>query len=952
MFGESMKEKRIVYNMDFQWRFHRGDVNFIEGNSHSDSYSKCKAGGVVGPAGISYSDEEWREIDLPHDFFSESEIAANNLISHGYRHRCNGWYRKTFKLDSSLKGKHLLLCFEGTSVNAEFYFNGSLMERSFSAYTESVFEITDRAYFDEHVNTLAVHIKGLETEGWWYEGAGIYRHVKLYAKDKLHIAHNGVWAKPVLDTDGKNDWTVQLETTIENSDYKEDKPGKVLAELFDGNRLVAKSISEQVICEYCNNTVIKQSFAVIDPERWDVDFPKLYSLRVTLTSNDGGTDEENVRIGFRTFYMDKDKGFFLNGRKLLIKGTCNHQDHAGVGVAVPDAVQYYRIQRLKELGSNAYRCSHNLPAKEILDACDEFGLIVMDENRRFESRREVLEYLDIMVKRDRNHPSVIFYSLFNEEPLQNTEEGAQIYRHMRAHVEHLDNTRLFTGAINGSMEGAGLEMDVTGINYNLSSVEQMRKFHPEQPLIGAENNSAVTTRGCYKSDYEVNHVLSNYDEETVPWGQTIHETWDFLRKHEYFSGIFVWTGFDYRGEPTPFGWPSVSSQFGIMDTCGFPKDSFYFNKACFTNTPMVHLLPHWNWNRGDTVRVMAVTNCEEAELFVNGISNGKKIVDVCKIPEWIVEYVPGNISVKAYQKGVCVAEEKHETTGAPKKIKMCPVNKKIKNNGHDTAIINVCVTDEEGRIVPNATNHLSFEVIGDGIVRGVGNGDPNSHESDVLPERNLFAGWCQLLVMSKLGGKAIKIIASGEGLEKDEFELEMMEVEQTNCILWARNYDIHGFTKSDVFLERPDPLIKLADNNMNSFQPIGFNDSTYQLDFYKGWRTYRAMINVNPGVEYQLLLPKVYADQIEIYVNKKLCYALNKSIHHEKVECFIHADIDKTIELRILIYVEAASAVGGGIAEAVRLLSCVSWDRVHPNQMGSTMMAKEFLKHCDFDYKR
>lgn len=909
---------RTVYNMDFQWKFHRGDIEVATGGGHSDTYAACKAGNVVGPGGKKFKDDGWREVDLPHDFFSESAFAAENLHSHGYRERCNGWYRKSFNLDPSLKGKHLMLCFEGTSVNAEFYFNGSLMDRSFSAYTETAFEITDRAYFGDHANTLAVYIKGLETEGWWYEGAGIYRHVKLYAKDNLHIAHNGIWAKPVLREGTKNSWTVELETTVENSDY-ENLEATVLAQLYDGEKLIAESTSKPADCLYCAKTPITQNFRVSKPVRWDIDNPKLYTLKVNVLKDGEIVDSEDVRIGFRTFYMDKDHGFFLNDRKIIVKGTCNHQDHAGVGVAIPDSVQYYRIQRLKEMGTNAYRCSHNLPAKEVLDACDELGMIVMDENRRFEAREEVLQYLDIMVKRDRNHPSVVFYSLFNEEPLQNTEEGARIYKRMRSRVEHLDNTRLFTGAINGSMEGAGLEMDVTGINYNIGSVERMRAYHPDQPMIGSENNSAVTTRGCYNSDREVAQVLNNYDEETVPWGQTIRETWKFLRDHEYFTGIFIWTGFDYRGEPTPFTWPSVSSQFGIMDTCGFPKDSFFFNKACFTDKPMVHLMPHWNWKKGEQVRVVAVTNCEEAELFLNGKSLGRKAADVCDCPEWLVDFVPGRISVKAYNKGKCVAKAENRTTGKPAAIKICPVSTQIKNDGHDTAILNFCVVDAKGRIVPTATNHLKFEVIGDGIMRGVGNGDPNSHESDILPERNLFAGWCQMLVMSKMGAEKIKVIATGDGLESAELELEVLDVEQPNCIFGGKNCDISGFTCSAITEERPDPLVVLSDDNMNSFTPVGFLDAMYQLDYYGGWRTYRAFIDIPEDGTYELHMPKVYSDELEIYVDGSCCYTAMSANHHGSVSCRIEGKAGERKELRILFYVKKAEAVGGGIAEAVRL---------------------------------
>lgn len=905
-----------IYNMDFEWRFHRGDVDFKAGTGHNDIYAACKSGNVVGVGGKRFNDSDWRKVDLPHDFFSESEFSADNLHSHGYRERCNGWYRKSFKLDKSLEGKHLLLCFEGTSVNAEFYFNGSLMDRSFSAYTETAFDITDRAYFGERINTVAVYIKGLETEGWWYEGAGIYRHVKLYVKDDLHIAHNGIFAKPVLKSGTKNSWTIELETTVENSDYS-DISATVLAELYDGDKKIAESVSNSQNCLYSAKTEIKQKFGVSRPVRWDIDNPKLYNLKVSVLKNGEVTDSETVRIGFRTFYIDKDKGFFLNDRKVLIKGTCNHQDHAGVGVAVPDSVQYYRIKRLKEMGTNAYRCSHNLPNKEILDACDELGLIVMDENRRFEARAEVLGYLDIMVRRDRNHPSVMFYSLFNEEPLQNTDEGAKIFKRMRACVEHLDNSRLIMGAINGSMEGAGLEMDVAGINYAIGAIEKMRSFHPDKAIIGSENNSAVTTRGCYKSDYTDKQVLSNYDEEKVPWGQTIRETWDFVRRHEYFAGIFIWTGFDYRGEPSPFKWPSVSSQFGIMDTCGFPKDSFYQNKACFTDKPMLHLLPHWNWETGEQVRVMAVSNCDEVELFLNGKSLGRKAADVCAHPEWTVDFIPGKISAKAYKNGRCVAKAENRTTGKPVAIKICPVSTEIKNDGHDTAILNFCVVDKKGRVVPNADNHLKFEIIGDGIIRGVGNGNPNSHESDVSSERDLFAGWCQALVMSKIGAEKIKIRVSSEGLESAELELDVISVPRPNCILSAVDYDIQGVTMSDITDVRPDPLIKLADNNMNSFIAVGFREGMYQLDYQHGWRIFRARPTVQKAGTYTLSLPQVYADKLEIYIDNECKYKCDDAIRGGVDVKF--ASCGGTHEIRILTFVESADGKGGGIGEAIRL---------------------------------
>ena len=911
--------ERILMNLDYEWRFHRGDIDMEAKNSHADSYSRCKAGAVVGPAGKIWNDYDWRKVDLPHDYYAESDFNENNLLSHGYRDRCNAWYRKSFLLDESLADRELFICFEGTAVNAEFYFNGSLMERSFSAYTETFFDITDRAYFDGRPNVLSVYIKGLETEGWWYEGAGIYRHVKLYAKNKLHIAHNGIFGKPVLKKGTKNSWTVEVETTLENSNYTGDS-ASVKASVYDGGTLIAENMLENVRIDADTRKAVMQKLNVSRPERWDVDNPKLYTLAVEIMQNGECVDKETARIGFRTFSIDAEKGFFLNGRPLKIKGTCNHQDHAGVGVGVPDSVQYYRIKRLKEMGTNAYRCAHNLPAKEILDACDELGLIVMDENRRFESRKEVLEYLDIMVKRDRNHPSVLFWSLFNEEPLQNTEEGAKIFRRMKSRVLALDDSRLLIGAMNGSsMEGAGLEMDLVGINYSLKAVDKLHELHPELPVIGSENNSAVTTRGCYLSDKEGAQVLSNYDEETVKWGQLVRETWDFTRKRDYFAGIFIWTGFDYRGEPTPFTWPSVSSQFGIMDTCGFAKDSFYFNQACFTEKPMVHILPHWTHKKGDTVRVMAVSNCEEVELFLNGRSLGRKPSDVCETAEWQVEYAPGRISAKAYRKGKCVAKDEQRTAGKPYAIRLTPDASAIMNDGADTAIVNVAVVDKKGIVVPYADNLIRFEIEGDGYVRGVGNGDPNSHELDNAPYRRAYCGLCQALVTASLGAKSLTVRAVSEGLEEAALAFDVKDVPAPICPKNITNYILEGFTMSPVTEEKPDATAEIADNDMNSYTPIQFVKDVFQNDFRNGWRIYRTKPKAIKDGEYRLDFMRARFADGEIYVNGALIDRIEEPVRGAYVSKPFAVKAGETLDIRILLHVVNERFPAAGISGRVEM---------------------------------
>ena len=900
-----MLMSRIVMNMDRDWRFHRGEVEFALKHSHMVDYAAAKAGNATGPAGKLWDDSEWRELDLPHDYFAESEMREGNRHSHGYREECNAWYRKAFILPDELRDKDFMLVFEGTAVNAKFYLNGSLMARSFSAYTETAFNVTDRLYFSDRPNVLAVHINGQTTEGWWYEGAGIYRHVRLYVKEKLHVAHNGIFGKPVLRKGRKNSWNVEIETTVENSHYC-NKSGAVRATILEGDMVVAQGVSKQTSFAYASKTEVRQTLPVSRPKRWDVDSPNLYTLKIELLDERGEvTDIDSTRIGFRTFAIDAEKGFFLNGRPLKIKGTCNHQDHAGVGVALPDSVIYYRIKRLKELGTNAYRCAHNLPNKEVLDACDELGLIVMDENRRFESNDEVLGNLDIMVRRDRNHPSVIFWSLFNEEPLQNTEEGAKIFRRMRSHVLHLDDSRLIMGAIDGGMEGAGLEMDVTGINYYIRSIDSYHNAYPNQPIIGAENNSAVTTRGCYKTDREGRQVLSNYDEERVPWGQTVRETWKYAMSRDWFAGIFIWTGFDYRGEPTPFVWPSVSSQFGIMDTCGFPKDSFYYNKACFESKPMIHLLPHWNWKKGETVRVAAPSNCDEAELFLNGKSLGRKTCDCINTAEWQVEFTPGRLLVKGYRNGKCVAKAEQRTAGKPYALRITPYVTSLKNDGADTAVVNLAVVDKKGIVVPEADNLVKFTVIGDGYIRGVGNGDPNSHESDVLPERHAYCGLCQALVTSKTGAERIKLIAESEGLEGAEFDFTVEAIEPPVCPTPCNYMFITSFTMSEVFKARPDVLMNIADSDMNSLTPVNFEPRRFQRDFSQGYRIYRTVTTALKTGEMRLRFPRLMFQGFEVYVNGKLMGECNLPNMLREVRTHTTGTFNtvkgETLDIRILV---------------------------------------------------
>ena len=868
---------RKNFLLDKEWRFLPGEGEVEAQKTHSDSYNSSKAGQERGIPSLALDDSSWRVVNIPHDYFTETEFKPENLISHGYKTRHNAWYRKSFKLPREYDGKHIMLSFEGMAVTARVYFNGSLVGRSFSAYAPLDIDVTDRAFFGDRTNVIAVYIDGMTTEGWWYEGAGIYRHVRLIVKEPLHIAHDSIFAKPELIEDSGNDWRVICEATAENSSY-EDRKFRIRTELLYKGEAVSVGESEEFTCPADGKATARHTLVVTDPARWDIDDPELYTARFSLVSGDI-SDEEETTFGFRTFTVDPDKGFFLNGREIKLKGTCNHQDHAGVGVAVPDSIQYYRIKRLKELGTNAYRCSHNMPAKEILDACDRLGLLVMDENRRFESRPEVLGHVEAMVKRDRNHPSVVMWSLFNEEPMQGTKEGGQMFRRMKQTVLKLDDSRIVTGAMNGGYNdenGAAIYMDATGINYGIpGGVLEYRRRYPLNAVYGSENNSAVTTRGCYKTDRDA-HTLACYDEEQVPWGQLVKDTWKFTREHDWFGGIFIWTGFDYRGEPTPYEWPSIGSQFGIMDTCGFPKDSFYQNRACFVDEPMLHILPHWNWKEGEEVRVMTASNCDEVELFLNGKSLGRKPSDCCAPAEWNVKFEPGTLSAVGYIKGKKAAQAENKTAGEAKCVKAEAFRTTLLGNGEDATVINLSIVDKEGVTCETENRMLSFELIGDGVLLGVGNGDPNCLESDHEPRRSLYAGHCQAIVQTKPDAKSLVFRASADGAKTAEVVFDIIPA-KTDYIYECADRNIEGVTvSSETYAEMPDALREFADNDMNSLEPISFDYWNIKPAFTSGYKLFRAKFKVSPSTNPDaentctLIFRHVNAKHLWLYIDGKL----------------------------------------------------------------------------------
>jgi len=718
--------------LDFGWRFHLGDDWGL-------SERLDKGGGNPGPAGRTFSDANWRVLNLPHDWLPELPFDSHANPDHGfkpfgpgYRSNSVAWYRRTFPLPDEDRTRRLMLEFDGVYRDCNVFFNGYFLGHHASGYSGFRYDITDLANCGGE-NTLAVRVDASQFEGWFYEGAGIYRHVWLSKTSALHIAPDGTFVHSEFAGNvPEGSATIHVQTLLQNEENSP-VPATITCEIFDPKGRSAAHFQQSITMEGWTNKEVSQQAAVSEPALWSPETPNLYKLVTTIQAQGKAADQTETEFGIRTIAFDANKGFLLNGKFCEIKGTCNHQDHAGVGSALPDRLQYFRVSRLKDMGDNAIRTSHNPPTPELLEGCDLLGMLVMDENRLLGSDAQNLVDLAGLVRRDRNHPSVVIWSLFNEEDQQTTPTARRIAATMQRVVHELDPTRLCTAAgnVGNEFQGVNSVLDVRGWNYHQDDVDAYHQEHPAQPEIGTEQASTVGTRGIYANDKERGYV-SAYDTNAPPWATTAETWWKIFAARPWLSGGFVWTGFDYRGEPTPYSWPCVNSHFGIMDTCGFAKDNFYYYQSWWSDRVVLHLLPHWNWpgKEGQEIDVRCFSNCKEVELFLNGQSLGRKAMPANSHLQWMVPYAPGVLLAKGYKDGQAIAEEKIETTGAAANVKLTPDRASIEANGEDLSIVTVSLTDAAGRIVPVASNHIEFELSGPGRIIGVGNGDPSCHEPD------------------------------------------------------------------------------------------------------------------------------------------------------------------------------------------------------------------------------
>ncbi len=764
--------------LDHGWLFHEGDIVPPPPRTHDATYLSVKAGNAPGAAAIGYDDRAWLPVALPHDWASFQPFVESANVSQGYRARGIGWYRRALRLDPADRGKRIEVEFGGIATHATIWVNGILVARNWSGYSAIRIDLTPMARFGDQLNRIAIRVDADAMEGWWYEGAGLYRHAWLAIRPPVSIATDGVHCDPRRAADGS--WSVPVAVTLDSA-QAEDAKIDVEVDLFgaDGRRIAdARTVASVAAYESGSATL---SLPVSDPALWSVASPTLYRIEVRLRSDGAVTDTRRVAIGFRTIRFDADTGCFLNGVPIKLKGICLHQDHAGVGTAIPDALVRWRLQRLKAMGVNAIRCTHNAPAPELLDWCDHMGFLVMDENRQFNPSPDPMAQLEWLVRRDRNHPSVILWSVFNEEPMQGSEAGVAMVRRMAHAVDRLDGSRPVTAAMNGAFfdpQNVMQVVDVGGFNYYQGDYDRFHRLNPARPITSSEDTSAFMTRGAFAAD-PARHVASSYDDEAASWGATHRAAWRMIADRPFVAGSFVWTGFDYHGEPTPYAWPTISSFFGIMDLCGFPKTAFDIHRAHWIDdAPVVALFPHWTWpgREGQPIKVMVMSNAERIELRLNGRIVGEAAVDRIMGNSWTIPYAPGRIEVIARTAGREVARAAHVTTGAPVRLRLTPARSVMAGDGEDAQPITIDAVDAQGRHVPIANLPTRFSVTGARVI-GVGNGDPNSHEPEKGDRRSLFNGLAQLIVQADAAPRGtIQVRAEADGLKPATLRIDRLAI--------------------------------------------------------------------------------------------------------------------------------------------------------------------------------
>lgn len=841
--NSSVSGQRQRLLLDRGWRFSFGhSANPEKDFNYGIRTVFSKSGGVAGTAmDARFNDSSWRSLDLPHDWAVELpfvQVDNPDLTSHGYKpvgglfpETSIGWYRKRFSVNRADSGRRFQLQFDGVFRDAEFWVNGFYLGNNKSGYVGVEYDITDFLHFDRE-NLIVVRVDATQYEGWFYEGAGIYRHVWLNSYPNTHIATHGVFAyasfsgnkaKLSVETELVNADTESSEITI--SSYVTDRAGKPVATAKPMNLRLSPEEKKRAI----------QIISLDNPRRWSVEDPYLHRVVVEIRKKGQLTDRQVLRFGFRTIEI-KTNGVFLNGKHIKLKGTNNHQDHAGVGSALPDYLQYYRISLLKNMGSNAYRASHNAPTPELLDACDSLGMLVLSEQRLLNSGAEYMDQFERLVRRDRSRTSVFMWVIGNEEGWIHTNtQGKRITETYLRKLSQWDPSRTATYAADlpNVFNGINEVIPVRSFNYRQFAVADYHRDHPQQPILGTEMGSTVTTRGILEVD-SVRAYLPDQDITAPWWASTAEAWWSLAAPNDYWLGGFVWTGFDYRGEPTPFRWPNINSHFGIMDMCGFPKNIYYYYQSWWTDKDVLHISPHWNWpdKRGQTIKVWVNSNADSVELVLNGKSLGMKTMQRNSHLEWMVTYEPGKLEAIGWKKGKRL-HTMVQTTGRPVELVMTPYKTTLLADGRDVSVINISVVDENGNEVPDADNRIRFYLEGDAKIIGVGNGDPSSHEPDQCMDgawqRSLFNGKCQLIVQAGDSAGIIKLEAKAAGLRTAGTDIVAVSAASAQTITIDPKYELKGEAA------KPRPVGKMLGADI-SFLPqleargIRFSDKGVEND--------------------------------------------------------------------------------------------------------------------------
>ncbi|QUI24221.1 glycoside hydrolase family 2 protein [Vallitalea pronyensis] len=796
-----MVHKRELFNFNSDWKFHDGDItkhniNTVHAQFERPEYVKA---GNHGLAYASYDDSNWETVQIPHDFVIRRNVFDDSVPS------CTGsmkkgivWYRRSFFIPEEDRNRRLFVQFDGIYRNSEVWLNGNLVGRHIGGYMGFEFEITELIHYDK-VNSFAIKVDVSEFEGWWYEGGGIYRDVRLLKTDQIRVMDQEVHIETTdISVEDKTASIVvhgaidcgYIEDDYITVDVQLKPPSKDTcgSKTTDSNTSTLASKSIQLKAKTFQQAAFTLDFDLTDIQLWDIDQPQLYSVVITARC-EAMQDHHCARFGLRTIKYSAEHGFELNGRTVKIKGVNGHDDFACVGVALTRPIMQFKIDKLREMGANAYRCSHNPPNPKFLDYCDEVGMLVMDETRLSGVNEDDLGDYVAMIKRDRNHPSIIAWSMGNEEmAIHATEVGVQIYKKMIAIGQLYDHSRPFLYAINADYDrivtfdrNHDLMMNPVGLNYFVphddNILETMHQQYPDLCMINSETTGMCSTRafvlpkedmGLVSKEYDkisrwknekYKYKITCYGSNEPVWGMDPETSWKVHVNKPYSAGVFLWTGFDYRGEVFPFHYPAVISFYGIIDLCGFEKDWFYYMQSNWTDRDVLHLLPHWNLDleTGENVDVWAFTNCDEVELFINGVSQGRKTCEQYGHLEWSVSYEPGKLEAIGYRDGIEIMRDYKVTAGTPETLVLTPNKTSLLADNEDAVLVSAHLEDSEGNMVMTSSEMINFAFDGPCVFLGTGNGDHFGNESDIEPQRTLFVGKCLVAVQSTYEAGEIKV---------------------------------------------------------------------------------------------------------------------------------------------------------------------------------------------------